>query len=317
MIRSGTALPATTVGVLAALVTELVYGVSFVFTKGAVGVVSPSALLAWRFSMALLVLGALVAARVVRLTLTRRTWKPLLALAVCQPLLYYSAETIGVQRTTASESGIVLAMIPVGILLASWLVLGKPPSRRQSTGIFITVTGVIVTVAAGGVRADFDPVGYLFLLGALAAYSLYTVFAERDTATTGLDKTFAMVVVGAVVFTLIAVAEAAAAGELRELVTLPVRHPGVLVSIGYLAVATSIGAFFLQAVAIRRLGSNRYSSFIGLATLTTLVAAAIVLGERLTPLQLAGGAVIMLGVYVANTTAPVRAPKPAPLTRPT
>ncbi len=312
MSGSGRVLSATTVGVIAALVTELLYGVSFVFTKGAVDVVSPSALLAWRFTTALVVLGALVGMRVVRLTLTRATWKPLLALAICQPLLYYSMETIGVQRTTASESGIVLAMIPVGILLASWLVLGKPPSRRQTIGILITIAGVVATVAAGGVRAGFDPMGYLFLLGALAAYSLYTVFAERDTATTGLDKTFAMIVVGAVVFTLIAVGEALAAGELRELATLPVRHPGVLVSIGYLAVGSSIAAFFLQAVAIRRLGSNRYSSFIGLATLTTVVTAAIVLGERLAPLQLIGGAVILVGVYVANTNAPTRVPQPAP-----
>lgn len=301
-----------TIGVVAAVVTEVIYGVSFVFTKGAVDVVSPSALLAWRFLLAFVVLGALVATRVVRLTLTRATWKPLLALAVCQPLLYYSAETIGVQLTTASESGIAMAMIPVGIVLASWLVLGKPPSRRQAVGILITITGVVATVIAGGVAAGFDPVGYLFLLGALAAYSLYTVFAERDTATTGLDKTFAMVAVGAVVFTVVAVAEALAAGELTELVTLPVRHPGVLVSIGYLALASSIAAFFLQAVAIRRLGSNRYSTFIGLATLTTVATAAVVLGERLTPLQLAGGAVIMVGVYIANTTAPTRAPQPAP-----
>lgn len=296
-----------TVGVLAALATELIYGVSFVFTKGAVEIVSPAALLAWRFTTALVVLCALVAVRVVRVTLTRATWKPLLALAVCQPLAYYAAETLGVQLTTASESGIVLAMIPVGILLASWLGLGKPPTRRQTIGILITVIGVVTTVVAGGVRAGFDPLGYLFLLGALASYSLYAVFAERDTATTGLDKTFAMVVVGAVVFSLVAVGEALASGELTELVTLPVRHPGVLVSIGYLAIASSIGAFFLQAASIRRLGSNRYSSFIGLATLTTVVAAAIVLGERLTPLQLVGGGIILAGVYIANTTAPTPA----------
>ena len=292
-----------TVGVLAALATELIYGVSFVFTKAAVEVVSPSALLAWRFTTALVVLGALVATRVARLTLTRATWKPLLALAVCQPLLYYSAETLGVRRTTASESSIVLAMIPVGTLVASWLVLGKPPTRRQTIGVLITVAGVVTTVAAGGVRADFDPIGYLFLFAAVAAYALYAVFAERDSATTGLDKTFAMVASGSVVFTLLAVGEAATASTLGELVTLPLRHPGVLVGIGYLAVASSIGAFFLQAVAIRRLGSNRYSSFIALATLTTVVAAAVTLGERLTPLQMAGAAVILAGVYIANTTA--------------
>ncbi len=75
---------------------------------------------------------------------------------------------------------------------------------------------------------------------------------------------------------------------------------------------SSVGAFFCQAVAIANLGSNRYSTFIGLSTLAALIAAGVVLGERLAPLQLVGGAVIMLGVYLANATTrtPVEQPQP-------
>jgi len=302
----------TAIGIAAAVVTEVLYGLSFVFTKGAVDLVTPAALLAWRFVVALAVLGVLIAARVVWLTLTRRSVRPLLLLALFQPLLYYAAETLGVQRTTASESGIIVAIIPVGVLLASWLILGRRPSRAQVLGILVTFGGVVATVVAGGVRAGFDPLGYLLLLGAVASYSLYAVFAERDTATSGLDKTFAMVAVGALAFGAVAAGEAAAGGRLAELVTLPVSHPELLTSIGYLAVGSSVGAFFCQAVAIANLGSNRYSTFIGLSTLAALIAAGVVLGERLAPLQLVGGAVIMLGVYLANATTrtPVEQPQP-------
>ena len=71
----------TAIGVLAAVVTEVLYGCSFVFTKGAVGLITPAAVLAWRFAVALAVLGVLIALRVVRLTLTRRSLKALLLLA--------------------------------------------------------------------------------------------------------------------------------------------------------------------------------------------------------------------------------------------
>lgn len=300
------------IGIAAAVGTELLYGVSFVFTKGAVELLTPAALLAWRFVTAFAALGLLAAARVIRVTLTRATVGPLLLLALFQPLLYYAAETLGVQRATASESGILVAIIPVGVLVASWLVLGRPPSRRQVVGILVTFAGVVATIAAGGVRVGFDPVGYAFLLAAVASYSLYAVFAERDTATTGLDKTFAMVAVGAVAFSAVAAAEAAAGGRLVELVSLPVTHPELLASVGYLALGSSVGAFFLQAVAIARLGSNRYSTFIGLSTLAALIAAAAVLGERLAPLQFAGAGVIMLGVYVANAATPAPAKPPQP-----
>nr|NLI51104.1 DMT family transporter [Propionibacterium sp.] len=302
----------TAIGVLAAVVTEVLYGCSFVFTKGAVDLITPAALLAWRFVVALAVLGVLVAARVVRLTLTRDSVRPLLLLALFQPLLYYAAETLGVQRTTASESGIIVAIIPVGVLLASWLILGRPPSRGQVVGILVTFGGVVATVVAGGVRTGFDPLGYLLLLAAVASYSLYAVFAERDTATTGIDKTFAMVAVGAAAFSALAVGEAAAGGRLGDLVTLPVTHPELLTSICYLAIGSSVGAFFCQAVAIANLGSNRYSTFIGLSTLAALIAAGVVLGERLAPLQLVGGAVIMLGVYLANATPRTTVEQPQP-----
>jgi len=302
----------TAIGIAAAVVTEVLYGCSFVFTKGAVGLITPAALLAWRFAVALAVLGVLIALRVVRLTLTRRSLKPLLLLALFQPLLYYAAETLGVQRTTASESGIIIAIVPVGVLIASWSVLGRPPSRAQIIGIAVTFGGVVATVAAGGVRAGFDPIGYLLLLLAVASYSLWAVLAERDAASTGLDKTFAMVAVGAVVFTGAAMAEAAASTGVVALITLPATHPELLASIAYLAVGSSVGAFFFQAVAIANLGSNGYSTFIGLSTLAALVAAGLVLGERLAPLQLVGGAVIMLGVYIANATPHPAVEQPQP-----
>lgn len=291
----------------------MLYGCSFVFTKGAVDQISPAALLGWRFLLAFVVMAVLAATRVIRITLTRATARPLLVLALFQPLIYYSTETLGVQRTTASESGLIIAIIPVGILVASWAVLGRRPSGRQVTGILITLSGVAATVVAGGVRAGYDVIGYLLLLAAVASYSLYAVLAERDTASTGLDKTFAMVSVGAVSFTTVALAEAIAHGRLLELATMPIRHPELLAGIGYLALGSSVGAFFLQAVAISHLGSSRYGTFIGLSALTALLAAAILLGERLSPLQFVGGGVIMVGVYVANVTgSPVPAEQPQP-----
>ena len=95
-----------------------------------------------------------------------------------------------------------------------------------------------------------------------------------------------------------------------EVLAIPLTHPELLAGIGYLALGSSLGAFFLQTVAIANLGSNRYSTFIGLSTLTAVLAAALVLAERLSPLQVIGGVVIMLGVYVANATSRPPATRP-------
>lgn len=61
-----------------------------------------------------------------------------------------------------------------------------------------------------------------------------------------------------------------------------------------------MGAFFLQNVAIARLGSGQFATFIGISTVVAIMASAVVLGERLTALQLVGSGLVLAGVYVAN-----------------
>lgn len=290
----------TKIGVLAALGTEALYGGSFVFTKGVTETIDPFTLLGWRFTTALAVILVLVATRVVRLTLTRATVAPLLVLAFLQPLVYYAAETYGVMRTTASESALIISAIPVVMLVTAAVVVGVRPSRRQAAGISVTLVGVLVTIIAGGLSARFDAWGYALLLVAVLAFSLYAAFAHRFAHTTDVDRTFVMVATGAAVFGTIAVAQHAAAGSWGTLATLPLSQPTFGASVAYLALGPTIGAFFLQNVAIRNLGATRFSTFIGMSTLVTIVLGASVLGERLGWAQWLGGALILGGVYLAN-----------------
>lgn len=296
----GSPTPRSAVGVLAALGTEALYAFSFVFTKDAVGRVSPLTLLGWRFVVAFVALVLLMAFGVVRVRVNRTTLAALLVLALLQPIMYYTGETIGVARTTASESAIIIASIPVVTLLLTWALQGRRPTPKQVAGISLSLAGVLVTVASGGVQVGADVVGYAFVFGAVLAFALYTVFAERAYQASGLDKTFVMVSSGAVFFGGAAVWEHAAAGTLGDLITAPATHPALVWAIGYLALGSSLGAFFLQNVAIARLGSGQFATFIGISTVVAVIASAVVLGERLTSLQLVGSALVLAGVYVAN-----------------
>jgi len=296
--------------VAAALTTEVLYGTSFVFTKGVTASIDPFTLLGWRFVVALAVLLVLVALKVVRLRIGRATLLPLLVLAVFQPVVYYVAETFGVMRTTASESGVITSAIPVAMLLTGAAVLGSRPSRRQVAGIAVTLAGVVATVVAGGLRVGLDVFGYLALLVAVASYALYAVFAERYAHARDVDKTFVMVASGAVIFGTVTVAQHAATGTLGELAALPLARPDFGVAVGFLALGPTIGAFFLQNVAIGALGSTRYSTYIGVTTLAALLSGAAVLGERLAPAQWAGAAAILVGVYVANRVGVVSEAEP-------
>lgn len=301
-------------GCLCAVVCEAIFGLSYLFTKNATGAASPLALLGWRFVVAFVALGLLAMARVVKVApLRRRSPGPLLAVALASPVLYFVGETYGIARTTASESGAFLSVIPVACLVASTLLLGKKPTRRQVAGIAVTLAGVLATVLAASRAVSFSASGYAFLALAVTAYSLYAVFVEKASAFTGAEITLAMLGAGAAVFGTLALAEAARGGGVPALLRLPLENRAFLRAVLFQGIGSSVLGFILSNLAIAKIGVNRTASFIGVATAVAILSGVAFLGESFTPAQTAGVCLILVGVFIANrraSTKPWLSPPP-------
>lgn len=289
-------------GSLAALGSEGLYGLSYIFTKQATNQASVLALLGWRFVIAFVVMGGLILVGFVHIDLRGKTVKPLLLVSLFNPVLYFVGETVGISHTTASESGVFLACIPVASLLASTLILHRRPSRQQVIGILMTLVGVIITVVAVGTQTSLSLMGYLFLSLAVGTYALYSVFVEKATDYTGIEITYLMLAAGAVVFSTLAVGEAAGQGNIGALLRLPVVNLKFLEAILYQGIGSSVIALFLANFAISKIGVNQTSSFIGISTVVSIVAGMVILGEQFNGYQFLGATIIILGVYVANMT---------------
>ena len=288
------------VGSLAALGCEILFGISYLFTKQATGQSSALALLGWRFVVALAVMGVLVLLGVVRLKLSGKDIKPLLVVAVFSPALYFIGETFGIRDTTASESGVFLACIPVASLLASALILKEKPTKRQVAGILLALAGVLMTVIAVGAAASLSLSGYAMLLLAVVSYALYSISVRRAQAYTGVEITFVMLAFGALAFGALALGEAMAARDLPGLLRLPFVDMQFLMAVLYQGIGCSVLAFFLSNVAIAKMGVNRTASFIGVSTVVSIAAGVLLLQEPFTPVQMAEAALILAGIYIAN-----------------
>lgn len=293
-------------GSLAALGCEGLYGLSYIFTKQATNQASVLALLGWRFVIAFVVMSGLIAVGFVHIDLRGKAVKPLLLVSLFNPVLYFVGETVGISHTTASESGVFLACIPVASLLASTLILHKRPSRQQVIGILMTLVGVIITVVAAGTQTSLSVVGYLFLLLAVGTYALYSVFVEKAKSYTGIEITYLMLAAGAIVFSVLAVGEAVGQGNVGTLLRLPLANMKFLEAVLYQGIGSSVIALFLSNFAIAKIGVNQTSSFIGISTVVSIVAGIFILGEQFNGYQFLGAAVIILGVYVANMTINLR-----------
>ncbi len=291
------------IGCLCAFASEAIFGIGYVSAKAAISRTDPLALLGWRFVLAAAAMGALAAAGVIRVRLRGKPLRRLAAVAFLI-VLYYALETAGIARTTASESGAILACIPAAAIAASALLLRRKPTRRQTFGIFITLAGVMAATFAGGATASFSPSGYAFLIACAPTYALYFVavdIAARDFS--GEEITLAMLVALAAAFGPLALASAALSGgadAVVALLRLPFADRGFLIPLFWLAFCSAIIGFFLANVAIAKAGVNRSASFIGVATLVAVVAGAAILGETFTFLQAAAALLILAGVWIAN-----------------
>lgn len=289
------------IGCVSAAVCEILFGLSYLFTKQVTSQVNELTLLSWRFLVALISMSVFVLLGIVKLNLKGKKLRNLLLIAIFQPMIYFVAETYGINATTASESGSLLACIPIVTIIASTLILKKKPRKIQVLGIVVTLSGVLCCVLAKGLDASFSIFGYFMLFLAAMSYSLYCVFVEKAEDFTDFEKTYGMIVIGAVVFTTMALAQNVSAGTIREFVFLPFVNKEFLIAILYQGIGCSVFAFFLSNVAIANIGTNRTASFVGLSTVVSILAGVILLKEQFTVPQIIGTVLIVGGVYLSNS----------------
>ncbi|MGI6172949.1 MAG: DMT family transporter [Christensenellales bacterium] len=289
------------VGALCAIGCEILYGLSFLFTKRVTESVRVFPLLGWRFFIAFFALHLCVALRIVRIDLKGKSLKPLFLVALFCPCLYFIGETMGISLTTASESGVFLASIPIASLTASAWFLGKKPTIRQVVGICVTLAGVLATVFATSASASLSGAGYAFLTAAVITYALYSVFVEKAAGFSSAEITYIMLLAGAVFFGAAAVLEGLARGDLADTALLPFRDGGFLAAVLYHGIGCSVLAFFLSNESISRIGVNGTAAFIGVSTVVSILSGVVFLRESFTAKQWAATAVILAGVYIASS----------------
>ena len=290
----------TLLGCFCAFGCEVLFGLSFVFTKKATDVAGEFELLGWRFFIAFAVMSLCVVTGLIPVNFKGKPIQRLIPVSIFCPVLDYIGETVGISHTSATESGILFACIPVVSLIASALLLKKKPTKWQIVGIGITLFGVLVTVLAVEASASLSVVGYLFLTMSVVSCALYAVFTEKASAFTGAEITYGMLAFGAVIFTGIALVQAMINGTAARLLALPFQNTDFLIAVLYQGIGCSILAFFMSNVAIANIGVNRVSSFMGVSTVTSIIAGVLILQEKLSLWQIVGAVVIVAGIYTAN-----------------
>ena len=162
----------------------LIWGLSFMVTKEALDQLDTIEVLAVRWGISMLLFVILIALRVVKVRFRGKNVKLLLFLILCQPCLYTVLECTGIDRTTATESSIMIAAIPIMVVLESIIFLKKAPGRILILGVIVGFTGVVMCILPGASSSgSSELVGYLCLLGAITVgggYNIMTGILSKD-----------------------------------------------------------------------------------------------------------------------------------------
>jgi len=278
--------------------SSIIFGFSFLFTKESLTGLSIFQLLGIRFLIAAVIMAVLVLTGIIKIKLTREKMKGMLLLAIFQPLLYFVGETYGIKLTSASESGMMIALMPITIALFSRVILKEKIVLHQWVAIAASVVGVLLIIGADGFsNKSGSMLGFLFLICAVTAEGVFSPLSRKiSSKCTPFEITFVMMCTGAVGFNAIGLTSAAVNGTIGTYFT-DALNPMIAGGVLYLAVLSSIVAFILYNAALSRIKASTSASFCNLTTVISVLAGVLIGGEKLYILQIAGMILILLSIW--------------------
>ncbi len=273
----------------------LIWAGSNVVNRMAVGAIDPAAISFYRWVVALIVLTPLAArgAWTHRALVRRHFWQlailGALGMAAYQSLAYYAARTV-----TATTLGLLLGTMPLMTILLSAAVFRAWPTPMVWFGALLSFAGLVLLISGGDPAALLSHgvgVGELMMLGAALSYAVYNILLKRWALPLPTwVSLYVQILVGlSLLLTPFLLAPS---------VQITARNAPLILYAGLFASALAPG---LWNWSLPRIGAARIAVFMNLSPLFTAVLAVAMLGERLGPVDVVGGALIVAGVVLAQS----------------
>ena len=162
---------------LAAFLTILCWGTTFVSTKVLLRVFMPVQILLIRFCIGFAALYFLSAKSTYQLTRRQNVYLASAGfLGIC---LYYLLENIALTYTQASSVGVIMSVSPFFTAIFSCILLKeKLPSAAFFIGFCLTIVGIYLLSFSGGTMA-VNPKGDLLAISAAAVWALYSILMKE------------------------------------------------------------------------------------------------------------------------------------------
>ena len=274
----------------------VIWGWTFVAMKILLEVVNPIELVGLRFGFGLPILFVLVRAKRIPLAFAARDIRPL-ALGAGLVCFHFLVQPLGVDKTSATNTGWIIAVTPLVLaLLSAWL-LHERVGRAQVTGIAIASAGIGLLISRGDLTNLWSgSVGDWLVLSTAFSWALYTI-ATRD-----LSRRCSSLAVTLVVFLPVALGALVYIAFHSGTALFAAFSARAWLALAFLATLGTLAQWFWQ-VGVARLGAANAGMFLYLEPLATTALAVPLLGEDFGAFGALGGALVLFGVWWAEREA--------------
>lgn len=282
---------------LALIMMTVIWGMNAVIVKLTYTQIPPMAFMAVRFVIAGALLLIILRVTEGSLRVDRRDWPKFLVAGMVGTGLYQPLFLTGLSMTSASVTALIIATSPIFVALINRVLGREILPLRGWLGIALTFAGIILIVAASGdvTLSSQSFVGDLLILAGSFLWALYAVLAAplmarysplRVTALTTSIGAAPIIVIGLPATLALDWSQVDLWG-----------WSGLI----YSALFAIVVGYIIWNNGVKKIGGTRTALYGNLIPVIGVITATLLLGEQLTPLKIAGAAVIFVGLHLART----------------
>jgi drug/metabolite transporter (DMT)-like permease len=282
-------------GLFAGLGAASIWGGMYVVSKVVLEVIPPFSLLTIRLIMGALALGFVLYFRKNNPVFTTQQFWASLLVGFVGYGISLGFQFVGTKLSTASNGSLVTSATPAFVLLFAPLLLGEKATTRRIFALLVSTLGVVAVIDPR--NAELSPSlfwGNMSLLAAALTWALYSVLVRKVSKSIDLLTSSTVMLLGGLPSSIafgVWESQTQGIGEITV---------GIVGGLLFLGIISTAVAMFLWNYAFAELPAAVASlTFFAQPVVGTLLGW-FFLAEKITPLFLAGGILISIGILIAT-----------------
>lgn len=282
------------------LVVVLIWGSAFTVSKVGVSELPPLFMALLRNAVATLVLLPFYLS--VRKKAARQDPGPLpkgkiFLLGLTGVTFFYSFFNISLTYTGAAMGSLIQGIMPLVIVVPAAVYLKEKITARVIAGILISVAGVLMVGFIGQHDQNNSLLGNFLMAGSVCCWAAYTLISRSLNQFHPVPLTFFVTLTGTLMLIPFTLFEGWGS-------PLPVISSNGWMAVLYLGIMSSAISYILYNQSLQTLTAAQAGNFLNLDPVIGSVIALIFLNESFSTLQYAGGALVLLGVWLSSRSGP-------------